>query len=96
MGVLHQGPDVLDVDSLSVEVADGVSLKSASCGGRLPWCRRWRWCWSGSTTRWRCSELELEGGHGSSRLLGLVFGGGDAWLKGCEGNNEVGQSGSGS
>jgi hypothetical protein len=32
----HQGPDVLDADSLSMEVADGGSLERASCKGRLP------------------------------------------------------------
>jgi hypothetical protein len=75
----HQGLDALDVDGLSVEVADGGSLERASCEGCLPWCR----CCSGSRTRWRCidsedsSELELEGGRGSSRLLGLGLSGGD-------------------
>jgi hypothetical protein len=79
----HQGPDVLDADSLNVEVADGGSLACASCGGRLAWCCHWRRCCSGSRVRW-CSdsenvdELELEGGCGSSRLLGLSFGGGNA------------------
>jgi hypothetical protein len=90
----HQGPDVLDADGLSVEVADGGSLECASYGCRLPWC----WCCNSSRTRWRCSdsedgsELELEGGRGSSRLLGLGLGGGDAHLKVCEGSNEVGWS----
>jgi hypothetical protein len=89
----HQGPDVLD--------ADRGSLKRASCGGRLPWCRHWCWCWSGSRVRWRCSgsedvsELKLKGGRGSSSLLGLDLGGGDARLKGCEGSGEVGRSGGG-
>jgi hypothetical protein len=51
--------------------------------------------------RWRCSgskdvsELELEGGRGNSSLLGFGLGSGDARLKGCEGSNEVGQSGGG-
>jgi hypothetical protein len=96
----HQGLDVLDAASLSVEVADGGSLERASCGGRLPWCRCWRWCCSGSRMRWRwcnhsedVSELELEGGRGSSLLLGHELDGGDACLKGCEGSGEVGQSG---
>jgi hypothetical protein len=34
----HQGLDVPDADSLSVEVANGGSLEHASCGGHLPWC----------------------------------------------------------
>jgi hypothetical protein len=48
--------------------------------------------------RGRCSdsedgnELELEGGHGSSHLLGLGPGGGDVRLKGCEGSGEVDRS----
>jgi hypothetical protein len=37
----HQGPDVVDVDSLSVEVADGGSLERANSGGLLPYCCRW-------------------------------------------------------
>jgi hypothetical protein len=75
----HQGPDVLDADSLSVEVVDGGGLKHASYGGRLPYC----WCCNGSSMRWRCSELELKGGRGSLRL------------KGCEGSDEVGWSSDG-
>jgi hypothetical protein len=76
----HQGPDVLDANSLTVEVADGGSLERDNCGGCLPWCCCW--CCSSSRMRWRCSnsedgsELELEGGRDSSRLLGL--GGDDA------------------
>jgi hypothetical protein len=100
----HQGSDVLDVDSLSMEVVDGGSLEHASCGGRLPLCRHWCWCWSDSRVRWRCrcsdsehvSELELEGGHDSSHLLGLGLCGGDVCLKSCEGSGEVGRSGGGS
>jgi hypothetical protein len=38
------------------------------------------------------SELELEGGRGSSRLLGLSLGDGEARLKGCEGSGEVNRS----
>jgi hypothetical protein len=37
----HQGPDVLDVDSLSVEVADRGSLECTIYVGYLPWCHRW-------------------------------------------------------
>jgi hypothetical protein len=90
----HQGPDVLDADSLSVEVADG-GLERANCGGCLSWCHRRCWCCIGSRTRWRCSdsedgsELELEDGRGSLRLLGLGLDGGDARLKGCKGSGEV-------
>jgi hypothetical protein len=32
----HQGLDVQDANSLSVEVADGGSLEHTSCGGHLP------------------------------------------------------------
>jgi hypothetical protein len=48
--------------------------------------------------RWRCSdsedgsELELEGGHGSSHPLGLGLGSGDTCLKGGKGSSEVGRS----
>jgi hypothetical protein len=48
---------------------------------------RWRW---GSDSK-DVDELELEGG-----LLGLGLGGGNAHLKGCEGSDEVSQSGGGS
>jgi hypothetical protein len=34
----HQGSDVLDADSLSMEVADGGNLERVSCRGCLPWC----------------------------------------------------------
>jgi hypothetical protein len=84
----QQGPDVLDVDSLGMEVADGGSLERASYGGHLLWCRHWRRCCRRSRTRWRCccsedgDNLELEGGRSSSRLLGLNLDGGDARLKG--------------
>jgi hypothetical protein len=90
----HQGPNVLDAGSLSVEVADGGSLERADCGGRLPWSHRRCWwchqCWR-SRMRWKwCSdikdvgELELEGSRSSSCPLGL------------EGSSEVDQSGGGS
>jgi hypothetical protein len=45
----HQGLDVLDADSVSMEVASEGSHEHVSCGGRLPLCRRW--CWSGSRSR---------------------------------------------
>jgi hypothetical protein len=100
----HQGPDVLDANSLSMEVAIGGGVEHASGGARLTycrhwcwcWCRRWCWCYSCSRMRWRCSDsedgskLELEGG--SSHLLGLDLGGGDVHLKGCEGSGEVDRS----
>jgi hypothetical protein len=95
---IHQGSDVLDADNVSVEIADGGSLKHASYGGCWAWCCRWCWCYSGSKMRWRwwsdskdVDELELEGG-----LLGLGLGGGNAHLKGCEGSDEVSRSGGGS
>jgi hypothetical protein len=53
---------------------------------------KWRWCSDSENI----SELELEGGHGSLRLLNLRLGGGDALLKDCEGSGEVGWSGGGS
>jgi hypothetical protein len=69
----HHGSDVLDVDSLSMEVADG-GLEGACCGGLLSWCRhRCCWCCNSTKTRWRCSdsedgsELELEGGCRAAR-----------------------------
>jgi hypothetical protein len=102
--VEDEGPNVLNADSLSVEVADGGSLKRARYGGCLPWCRRWHWCWSGSRARWRCSdsedvsELELKVDRGVSSLLGLSLGlgGGDECLKGCDSSKEIGQTGGGS
>jgi hypothetical protein len=54
-----------------------------------------------SRARWWCSdsedisELELEGGRSSSRLLGLSLGGGDTHLKSYEGSGEVGRSSGG-
>jgi hypothetical protein len=46
---------------------------------------RWKWCTDSEDIR----ELEIKGGCGSSRLLGLVLGGGDMRLKGGEGSNQV-------
>jgi hypothetical protein len=49
---------------------------------------RWRWCSDAEDV----SEMELEGGRSSSRLLDLSLGGSDARLEGYEGSNEVGGS----
>jgi hypothetical protein len=102
----HQGLNVLDVDSLSMEVADGGSLECASCGDHLPWCRRWRWwcrrcwCYSGIWTRWKwysdvedVGELELDSGCGSSRQLGLGLDGGNMRLDGGEGIDQADRRG---